>query len=216
MLGIVVFFTLLVGGNSLDKTSLGSYQDQVNNVLQFKNEIVLEDSLLSKNQRYLDSLLVEHIFPHWYKTDWDFNGYSNVPGKGQIACGYFVSTPLKHIGFNWNRFRLAQKDATTIIKKISGDSTKFYWNKSPQQFLKLVDDISNGLYVIGFDSHVGFLHKHALGVSIIHSSYYGGICVMTEDAANAPALYHSNSFVLGRVFTKENIRKWKNNEQFKF
>jgi hypothetical protein len=38
---------------------------------------------------------------------------------------------------------------------------------------------------------------------------------MKEEALIAPALSHSNSYVLGRIFTKDNLRKWKNNEVFK-
>ena len=210
-----VIAILFVGAFSESKASDQTYNQSVNKVLEFKKTINLSDSLTVKNQEHLDRLIVETILPYWYKTPWDFDGYSNVPKKGVIACGYFVSTPLKHIGFNWNRYRLAQQDATTIIRKISGEETKFYWNKSPKEFLNLIKELNDGLYIIGFDSHVGFLHKHQSGIDIIHSSYYGEICVMKEEALTAPALSHSNSYVLGRLFTKNNLRKWKNNEVFK-
>ena len=199
-----VIAILLVGAFSEINVQDQTYSQSVKEVLKLKKTINLSDSLLEENQENLDRLVVETILPHWYSKPWDFDGYSNVPKKGVIACGYFVSTPLKHIGFNWNRYRLAQQDATTIIKKISGDKTKFYWNK-----------LNDGLYVIGFDSHVGFLHKHKLGIDIIHSSYYGETCVMKEEALTAPALSHSNSYVLGSLFTKDNLRKWKKNEVFK-
>ena len=210
-----VIAILLVGAFSEINVQDQTYSQSVKEVLKLKRTINLSDSLLEENQENLDRLVVETILPHWYKTPWDFDGYSNVPKKGVIACGYFVSTPLKHIGFNWNRYRLAQQDATTIIKKISGNKTKFYWNKSPKEFINLVNKLNDGLYVIGFDSHVGFLHKHKLGIDIIHSSYYGETCVMKEEALTAPALSHSNSYVLGRLFTKDNLRKWKKNEVFK-
>ena len=210
-----VIAILFVGAFSEIKVFDQTYNQSVNKVLKFKKTINLSDSLTVKNQEHLDRLIVETILPYWYKTPWDFDGYSNVPKKGVIACGYFVSTPLKHIGFNWNRYRLAQQDATTIIRKISGEETKFYWNKSPKEFLNLIKELNDGLYIIGFDSHVGFLHKHQSGIDIIHSSYYGEICVMKEEALTAPALSHSNSYVLGRLFTKNNLRKWKNNEVFK-
>ena len=210
-----VIAILLVGAFSEINVQDQTYSQSVKEVLKLKKTINLSDSLLEENQENLDRLVVETILPHWYSTPWDFDGYSNVPKKGVIACGYFVSTPLKHIGFNWNRYRLAQQDATTIIKKISGDKTKFYWNKSPKEFINLVNKLNDGLYVIGFDSHVGFLHKHKLGIDIIHSSYYGETCVMKEEALTALALSHSSSYVLGRLFTKDNLRKWKKNEVFK-
>ena len=32
------------------------------------------------------------IHDEWMGTPWDFSGTSQVPRKGSIACGYFVST----------------------------------------------------------------------------------------------------------------------------
>jgi len=40
----------------------------------------------------LERYLVEEIFPAWSGTPWDFNGISQTPGEGEIACGYFVSS----------------------------------------------------------------------------------------------------------------------------
>lgn len=192
-----------------------SYNNSVQEILQFKTKIILNDSTTSSNQFKLDSLIVSNILPHWYGTPWDFNGYSNRPKVGEIACGYFVSTPLKHIGYNWNRYRLAQQDATTIIRKISGENIQFFWNQSPTDFLNKVKKMDNGLYVLGLDSHVGFLYKTTTEIKIIHSSYYGEVCVMEENAYLSAALEHSNSYVLGRLNTKENLVKWKNNTEFK-
>ncbi len=45
---------------------------------------------------YLYSKLLNDIVPHWYGTPWDFNGHTNIPNQGEIACGYFVSTTLRH------------------------------------------------------------------------------------------------------------------------
>src|SRR5678815_5098001 len=36
--------------------------------------------------------IYSEIFPSWYGTAWDFNGTTEVPQQGKIACGYFVST----------------------------------------------------------------------------------------------------------------------------
>lgn len=187
-----------------------TYQASIQNFKNYTSSMVLTDSLNPGHQDHIDSLIVETILPYWYGTTWDFNGYSNVPKHGEIACGYFVSTPLKHIGFNWNRYRLAQKDATTIIKKISGDSTKYFWNRTTAEFLQDIKSINNGLYVIGFDNHVGFLYKTSTGTKIIHSAFYGDVCVVSEEADNCPAIDMSNSYVIGRLNSITNLKKLKN------
>ena len=56
-----------------------------------------------------ENYLVNEIIPHWYGTEWDFNGYTAVPNQGVIACGYFVSTTLLHMGINVNRYKMAQQ-----------------------------------------------------------------------------------------------------------
>jgi hypothetical protein len=49
---------------------------------------------------------------------WDYNGYTNTPKNGVIACGYFVSTTLKHFGFNLNRYDVAKKYSSSIVKTL--------------------------------------------------------------------------------------------------
>src|SRR5437764_1215954 len=39
------------------------------------------------------------IFPAWFGTPWDFNGTTQTPGEGKIACGYFVTTVMRDLGF---------------------------------------------------------------------------------------------------------------------
>ncbi len=69
------------------------------------SEIEEKDSILKLTKNYLEETLVEDIFNYWYGTPWDFNGTTNIPNQGSIACGYFVTTTLKHLGFNIPRFK---------------------------------------------------------------------------------------------------------------
>ena len=66
-------------------------------------------------RKKLLEVLQTDIFPAWYGTTWDFNGISQTPGEGKIACGYFVSTCLRDAGFNVPRIRMAQQPSQRII-----------------------------------------------------------------------------------------------------
>src|SRR5687768_13237846 len=66
---------------------------------------ITEDSL----SRLFTSLLTEKLIPHWLTTPWSFEGHTSIPRQGKIACGYFVSTTLLHMGFNVNRYKFAQQ-----------------------------------------------------------------------------------------------------------
>lgn len=63
----------------------------------------LKQAILQKAKHKMVSHLLDSIIPFWYKTVWSFEGHSEVPRQGEIACGYFVSTTLLHAGLKLNR-----------------------------------------------------------------------------------------------------------------
>jgi hypothetical protein len=142
--------------------------------------------------------LIDNIFPAWYGTEWDYNGYSNVPQKGIIACGYFVSTTLKHIGFNLNRYKLAQQYSSAIVKSLC-DNIQYVRNNDTEKLFNYINSKPNQLYVVGLDNHVGFISKEEDGVYFIHSSYLEPVAVIKEKAETSEALIGSNLFVLGHL-----------------
>ncbi|GAL87491.1 hypothetical protein CHU_3455 [Sporocytophaga myxococcoides] len=167
--------------------------------------------VLSEAGKYLHKSLTDTIFSYWYGTKWDFNGYSDKPGEGIIACGYFVSTTLKHCGFNLNRYKLAQEYSLEIVKRISsGDSVLTYRGINAQQFLqKTKGKIQDGLYVIGLDNHVGFLLYEGPEVYFIHSSYFDPVAVVREKASESKAFATSRTFVMCNISSNEKlIKKW--------
>lgn len=96
-------------------------------------EIKNDRFALSKNKVALDSYrnyildrYLTAIYPAWVGTRWDYNDYTNTPCQDQlIACGYFVSTTLKHIGFNWNRNDLAKMYSHDMVKQTCNDIHDF-------------------------------------------------------------------------------------------
>jgi hypothetical protein len=167
-----------------------------------------QQQVISAASAYIYSQLIDTIFPSWYGTEWDFNGYSNVPQKGQIACGYFVSTTLKHIGFNLNRYKLAQQYSLGIVKTLC-NHIQYIRNNDTEKLFRYINSQPNQLYVVGLDNHVGFISKEKSGIYFIHSSYLEPVAVIKEKAQTAEALIGSSLFVLGQL-TKNPIviRSW--------
>ncbi|MCB0397844.1 MAG: hypothetical protein KDD36_14425 [Flavobacteriales bacterium] len=167
--------------------------------------------------RVLTEQLINRIFPFWYGTAWDFNGITDVPGEGEIACGYFVSTTLKHAGLNVNRYKLAQKSAYTGSRCLSiNDDMKIIRNKSPEQMVDFAkDEVRDGLYTVGLDYHVGFLLIRNKEVFFIHSSYLNREGVMIEKAQDSPA-FASNTYILVSItHNAPLLEKWLMNEEVK-
>ena len=102
--------------------------------------------------------MTDKIFPYWYGTDWDFNGTTQKPNEGKIACGYFVTTTLRDIGLDINRVKLAQCASEQMIKKlVSEDNIYRFSNKSIEEFETNLKQKGNGIYVVGLDNHTGFV-----------------------------------------------------------
>jgi len=192
--------------DSLSNTELQKeYQKQLHIIQLNKNRITDIDSL----GNYLHTQLTSEVFPAWYGTEWDYNGYTNTPRKGIVACGYFVSTTLKHVGFNLNRFDLAKMYSTSIVKSLCGTPTTFTDINNMFSYLMEKED---DLYVVGLSSHVGFIKKKGNQIYFIHSNYIGPVAVEKEIAKESDALNSSGTFVLGNITgNSELMKKWRDN-----
>lgn len=164
----------------------------------YHSQRTISEKKLSTSEHFAESLheeLVDYIFPHWYGTPWDFNGYTDIPNKGVIACGYFVSTTIKHIGFNLNRYDIAKMYSSDIVKVLCFDD---YWVESSfQNFLEKMNEMEDGLYIVGLSNHVGFIEQIDGRTYFIHSNYLGSNGVEKELANESEALKGSSTFWLG-------------------
>jgi hypothetical protein len=156
---------------------------------------------------YLYGILKDSIFPAWYGTVWDFNGITNQPKVNEIACGYFVSTTLKHVGFRLNRYKLAQQAAAVIIQKLVG-ANNLHWYNNFETLEAEIKQNGNHIYVLGLDYHVGFLVVENYEVYFVHSDFYEGK-VLKELALSSPSILGSERFALGQITHNNNlIKKW--------
>jgi hypothetical protein len=156
--------------------------------------------------------VVNDLITYWYGTPWDFNGIKQQPGKGQIACGYFVTTVLRDAGFKVNRVKVAQMPASEIIRQVADKSTIRTFSQQPVSRVdSVVKKMGPGLYVVGLDFHVGFLFCDGAGVYFIHSNYIGREGVVKEPVSTSRAFGHSRLRVIGKVSTADCLKKnWLN------
>ncbi|MDJ1480563.1 hypothetical protein QNI16_08710 [Cytophagaceae bacterium YF14B1] len=151
-----------------------------------------------------------HIFPYWYGTFWSFNGTTQVPGRGSIACGYFVTTVLRDAGLEINRSALAQMSSEQMIKAlISEEHIKRFSNKSLEEFITQIEKTGEGLYIVGLDNHTGFLVNEGKGVYFVHASGAYPFCVIREKASSAAILRKSKYRIIGRISEDKSVlRSW--------
>lgn len=166
-------------------------------------------SLLQK-EKIFTAAVAKTIIPGWIGTAWDFNGVTETPGKGKIACGYFVTTVLRDAGLPITRIKLAQCASEQMI-------TTLVQSKFVQRFSNLpIDDFINavkakgyGLYLVGLDNHTGFIYNDGTAVYFIHSTFVGTRNVQQELAAASWVLAKSRYKVLGKISADEKVlNKW--------
>lgn len=158
---------------------------------------------------YLYSKLLNEIVPYWYGTPWDFNGHTNIPNDGEIACGYFVSTTLKHLGFDLNRYKMAQQGGTNEAITLQPQSElKTYRNVSQKTLKTNLNTVyADGIYFVGLSNHVGYVLIKNKELYFLHSSYCDNKVVI-EKAAISPC-FQSDIYVFAEITTNRKlVQKW--------
>jgi len=195
---------------------LENYQKLKRQIARDRNQIKNRDDLSEERkwtlaEKYMSKTLVDSIFPYWLGTKWDFNGYTEKPRVGEVACGYFVSTTLRDLGISLNRFRVAQKGAADIVKELCDPESI----ESISSLEKLVDFLETireeEILVVGLDFHVGFIFKKQEHYYFAHSNYINQKGVEIELLQNSTALRNTNLYVVGSLTqNKKILRDWLN------
>ena len=124
ILPIIGYLLLFVGSSKATETTSaasplpgGSYVQAKSKAAQLKKSC-RKMSIQKAGQQFVDNI-AQQIVPHWIGTPWDFNGITQSPGKGKIACGYFVTTVLRDAGVKINRVKMAQCASETKINSLT-------------------------------------------------------------------------------------------------
>jgi hypothetical protein len=164
----------------------------------FYNEYISKHDSITKEM--LINNIRDSLFVCWYGTEWDFYGTTEEPGKGKIACGYFVTTILRDIGVPVKRFKHAQMASEEMINDIClKNNISRYANKDIPTFVEKMKTKGAGLYIVGLDFHTGFILNDGKEIYFVHSNYVAKKGVMSEIASASSVLAASKRQVIGRI-----------------
>lgn len=125
-------------------------RDSVRGVFQSAETELQREQIINEAGKLLTDQIVYELIPFWYRTRWSFEGHTEVPRNGTVACGYFVSTVLRDAGFKINRFKLAQGSPSTEAYSISVmDSVKLLEGLPYSKVLEYFLTRDDGLYFAG-------------------------------------------------------------------
>lgn len=203
-----------------DKYLPGSYEAKLYDIQYsrahllsvFEKEETLEGKYNMIDYAKMDfmELIEKELFPHWYGTKYDFHGTTQTPGSGKIACGYFVTTVLRDIGVPIQRVKMAQAASETMVKNlVDEDLIQRFRNVPIQQFVRRIEDMGEGLYVVGLDTHAGMLFYDGVELRFVHSTGRKAKQVVNEKALTSLSLIKSKYRVVGKISGDEDlIKSW--------
>lgn len=152
------------------------------------NKKVLQDSITG----FWVNTLGAGLFAYWKGTGWNFNGTTQIPKQGNIACGYLVTTLLAHMHVKLNRVKLAQYASSQMMKVLTPQQPiKKYDHLGFDAFIRSMHQLKKGVYIIGLDIHTGFIIHDGTAAYFLHSYYVKNIGVIKEPVAASDALKQS-------------------------
>jgi hypothetical protein len=162
--------------------------------------------IIEQARIYLHETFTTKIFPSWFGTPWSFNGDADFPFQGSIACGSFVEKTLKHGGFRVDDRLSSQPSEYIIQNMVSDDGIKRFSNIPLHTFNDEIQNLGEGIYVIGLDTHVGFLYILENRYRFVHS--HGRLFVLSQPPSLSLSLRRSKYRVVGKLFDSDMIENW--------
>ncbi|MBC7980950.1 MAG: hypothetical protein H7Y36_10350 [Armatimonadetes bacterium] len=202
-------FSVILGGKKPPKPDKERYEVLVAETQRWRNNLgksykkarnAEERAAVENDARAILELMIPEMLRCWLGTPWDFNGIAEKPGEGKVACGYFVSTVIRDAGFKVNRYELAKQPSENIMRTfLSGESCLLEVGRNYEEYADWVEGMSQGVYLIGLDTHVGFIVNQKDGMHFIHSSGSKPWCVVEEGREMSAVLKKSNWRMIGAL-----------------
>lgn len=173
--------------------------------------------LYAKARNLLIKTFSDSLFVCWYGTEWDFNGTTTTPREGEIACGYFVTTLVRDAGFKIERTLLAQCASQSMITTLCPKADrKIITNNEVSKVKTHILGRPDGIFIVGLDTHTGFLVKQDTNIRFVHSNYtVAQDGVMSEDFDESSVIQNNGYFVVGDFLSSDStIIKWINGTSY--
>lgn len=207
----ISIFSVLFVSYATIKSTINTDRKQLSQ--SYKNSTNKSETLNQIRDKFTNHLVTD-IIPQWYGTKWSFEGHTEIPKTGSLACGYFVSTTLRDMGININRYKLAQKAPYQEAKVIAcGTPIETLQNKTKENLRDyFLTHKKDGLYFIGLDFHVGYILKENKQVYFIHSNYLNNLGPTKEKIEDSKVMNSSVYHLCAITQNDVLLKKWLNNE----
>ena len=181
-------------------------RDSISSRYKIKNN--LERAIeLKKTEELLLNTYYTTLIPKWLGTKWAFYGETQFPGDSSIACGHFVVTTLKHLGFQIDSsYEMATNFSAYMVNSLCDTSYKVV---KASEMIEIVKKSPDDVWVVGLRNHSGLLIKYNGVIHFVHSSCTFPTMVVDELVEESSTFNGSNIFVAGPLFKNNSlVEKW--------
>jgi hypothetical protein len=149
-------------------------------------------------RRLLEDTIIDEVFPAWLGMPWGMGSDSTATRPHEpnmkVGCSYFVTSVLLSVGVQLeNRFTFAQAPAIHIQRSLAPDQDALhrYFSIPADRLHERIAALGDGLYIIGLDTHVGFVVVRDSEVRMVHASYTEDRVVTDELLVESTAIANS-------------------------
>ena len=166
---------------------------------------------------YVVRALTEEIFPAWMGVPWTMavirdglKPNARVPwekGRG-VSCSWFVVSTLRNAGLRFSSpSAFAGTIAVHLEHSVAPGQIVRKWDITPKELEEKLVAKGPGLWVIGLNCHIGFVHVTEERAFFIHSSYVEPYAVVREPLATSEAIALSEEagYVLAPLFRDDRL-----------
>lgn len=186
------------------------YTNELDTIKQIRKSLVQKNAGTKELKKQFVAAINNKVFRYWYGTKWDYNGTTEKPQQGTIACGYFVTTTLRDMGVPINRVKMAQCASEEMIRSLTTKKNIHHLGGiSLIDFEQKLNKLGEGLYIVGLDNHTGYILISETGNYFIHSSGWFPFKVMKQKVSESDVLAKSKYRVVGKISDDEVfLKKW--------
>jgi hypothetical protein len=141
--------------------------------------------------------IIDSLAKYWLGTTWDFNGTTEQPRQGSIACGYFVTTLLRDAGYSVQRIKWAQAPSSVLIKNTCKQIKTYTALANVENYLAALPDKT--LCIVGLDFHTGFAYRVQGKCYFLHASWCAPTRVVVEEFSKCKAIQKNAAYYVGAV-----------------
>lgn len=157
---------------------------------------------------YLYEAVTSRIIPAWRGTPWTFYGHAEAPGEEPVACGYWVASVLRDVGFRVDRDPLGRQASERILLTFAAKKTlRHFGNSPPETVVEWATKQGRGLWGVGLANHAGLLWNDGEEVRFCHSNYNGQRGPMCENALFSGP-FQTNYTVVASMLADATVDAW--------